>query len=112
MNYNVNDDNDSSIILWSTLPIYYDTNKPESIPVIRDINYFYNFDNNYNFNYNKDNESAFNDNNQLSIINESDISLLTTNTTNQNSNGDIYNYWALLALILVFGTAGGMLLSY
>lgn len=128
MNYNDIDNESlkaSSIILYSSIPIIYDTNQLKqqnqhqniniNNPINRNINYFYNFDNYFHSNGNN-NDSAFDENNQLSIIiNSSDISLAYNNSSidwrdNNQNDVNLDNYWALLALILVLGTAAGNIL--
>lgn len=94
------DDNDfNSLVLTAAV---------ESIVYKRDINYLYK-NNSYSFNYDGDNETyAANENNQFT-----DHNYTSTNDSKSffdKNPEDVNNYWALLAIILVFGTACGNIL--
>lgn len=95
------DDNDFTLMVLSAV---------ESIVYKRDINYLYK-NNSHSFDYDGENDNetyAENENNQFSnhnYTNANDSRILS-----DNSLEDVNNYWALLAIGLVFGTAGGNIL--
>lgn len=93
------DDNDFTSMVLSTAV--------ESIVYKRDINYLYK---NESFSYDYDSE--------INETYENNHQFLEDNSTERNASvhlssdisPDINNYWALLAIILVLGTAGGNIL--
>lgn len=105
----------SSIVLWSVnAPTIFGTSE-----LRKSINYFYN-DKNQEFNYvNKSFYYDYNnrsdiigDNHQLinTSANDFDKVYNSNNSNNINDRENVYNYWALLAIILVVGTAAGNIL--
>ena len=93
------DDNDFTSMVLSAV---------ESVVHKRDFNYLYQ-NNSYSFNYESDNETyAANENNQFSNINYTKAN--DSKSLEDKNPEDLNNYWALLAIILVFGTACGNIL--
>lgn len=102
----------SSIVLWSVnAPTIYGTTE-----LRKSINYFYNDKINYvnnSFFYDDNNQSdIIGDNHQLINTTASDLDEVynSHNSNNINERENVYNYWALLAIILVVGTAAGNIL--
>lgn len=103
----------SSIVLWSVnAPTIYGTTE-----LRKSINYFYNDKINYvnnSFYYDYNNQSdIIGDNHQLINTTASDLDKVYNNNNNINNINErenVYNYWALLAIILVVGTAAGNIL--
>lgn len=99
----------SSIVLWSVnAPAIYATTE-----LRKSINYFYNDKINNSFYYDYNNQSdIIGDNHQLINTSASDLNEVynSNNSNNISERENVNNYWALLAIILVVGTAAGNIL--
>lgn len=81
----------------------------ESIVLKRNINYFYkNFT--YLYDYDVGNETYATNGNNHQFLDRNFTTLNSTETLINKRPEDRNNYWALLAIILVFGTAAGNIL--
>lgn len=112
------DSNDFSSMVLSTVKssIFH---KPNQINYVLNNNgdgYLYDYNNNASMttilDYSDDNKYIQYSNANYSSVNDS-LNLFPSNGINVNSGGEknsVNNYWALLALILVFGTACGNIL--